>query len=151
MSVATFAANTLFRYPVLSTLDLPRGRIASYVSFGVDAQRAVLSLQIVPYREVDCAPARQVLVGMKFFVMNNLAVFGGHKRIWSTYDFTYSGSGIKHPGYEEKWSLATNVLVGGVSLHFQEVTGNRIRPGTYLTGEPFLPVLRVSCSRYREW
>jgi hypothetical protein len=118
MHVTTFAANTLLRYPVLSAPDLPHGRIASYVGFGVDAQRAVLSLQVVPYREVGYAPARQVPVGMKFFVMKNLAVFGWHKRIWSTYDFTYSGSGIKHPGYEEKWSLATNVLVGGVSLHF---------------------------------
>jgi hypothetical protein len=36
---------------------------------GVDAQRAILALQIVPYQEVDDAPARQVLMGMKFFVM----------------------------------------------------------------------------------
>ncbi len=31
LSVNTFAANLLFRYPVWSTPDLPQGRIASYV------------------------------------------------------------------------------------------------------------------------
>ena len=118
MSVNTLAANLLFRYPVWSTPDLPQGRIAPYVGIGIGAQRAVLSLQDVPYREVNYAPAGQVLVGMKFFVMNNLAVFGEYKRIWSSHDFTYSGSGIKAPGYEETWSIVTNVLVGGVSLHF---------------------------------
>lgn len=116
LSVNTLAANLLFRYPVWSTPDLPQGRIAPYVGFGIGAQRAVLSLQAVPYREIDYAPAGQVLVGMKFFVMKNLAVFGEYKRIWSSHDFTYSG--VSPSGYEETWSLATNVLAGGVSVHF---------------------------------
>jgi hypothetical protein len=94
VSVNTLAANLLFRYPIWSTPDLPQGRIAPYVGIGVGAQRAVLSLQVVPYREVDYAPAVQVLVGMNFFMMKNLAVFGEYKRIWSSHDFTYSGSGI---------------------------------------------------------
>ena len=106
----------LFRYPVWSTPDLPQGRITPYVGIGVGAQRAVASLQIVPYREVDYAPAGQALVGMKFFMMKNLAVFGEFKRIWSSHDFTYAD--VAPPRYKETWSLATNVLVGGVSLHF---------------------------------
>jgi hypothetical protein len=57
LSVNTLAANLLFRYPVWSTPDLPQGRIAPYVGIGADAQRAVMSLQIVPYREVSYAPA----------------------------------------------------------------------------------------------
>ena len=105
LNVNTLAANVLFRYPIWSTPDLPQGRIAPYVGFGVGAQRAVLSLQAVPYREVDYAPARQVLVGMKFFVMKNLAFFGEYKRIWSSHDFTYSGSDIKPPGYMRKHGL----------------------------------------------
>jgi hypothetical protein len=116
LSVNTLAANLLFRYPVWSTPDLPQGRIAPYVGIGVGAQRAVLSLQVVPYREVDYAPAGQLLVGMKFFIMKNLAVFGEYKRIWSSHDFTYSG--VAAPGYEETWSVVTNVLAGGVSIHF---------------------------------
>jgi Outer membrane protein beta-barrel domain len=116
MSVNTLAANLLFRYPVWSTPDLPQGRIAPYVGIGVGAQRAVLSLQDNPYREVDYAPAGQVLVGMKFFVMKNLAVFGEYKRIWSSHHFSYTD--VRPPGFEDTWSIATNVLVGGVSLHF---------------------------------
>jgi len=117
LSVNTLAANLLFRYPVWSTPDLPQGRIAPYVGIGVGAQRAVLSLQDVSHREVSYAPAGQVLVGMKFFMMKNLAVFGEYKRIWSSHDFTYEDISLP-PGYKETWSIATNVLVGGVSLHF---------------------------------
>jgi hypothetical protein len=89
LSVNTLAANLLFRYPIWSTPDLPQGRIAPYVGIGVGVQRAVLSLEVVPYREVSYAPAGQLLVGMNFFVMKNLAVFGEYKRIWSSHDFTY--------------------------------------------------------------
>ena len=116
LSVNTLAANLMFRYPIWSTPDLPQGRIAPYVGIGVGAQRAVLSLQAVPYREVDYAPAGQLLVGMKFFVMKNLAVFGEYKRIWASHNFTYSG--VQPPGYEETWSVVTNILAGGVSIHF---------------------------------
>jgi hypothetical protein len=101
LSANTFAANLLFRYPVWSTLDLPQGRIAPYVGFGVGAQRAVVPLQTVPYREVDYGSAGQVLVGMKYFVIKNLAVFGEYKRIWSFHDFTYSDVAppdIRKPG-----------------------------------------------------
>jgi hypothetical protein len=116
LSVNTLAANLLFRYPVWSTPDLPQGRIAPYVGAGVGAQRAVLSFQAASYREVDYAPAGQLLVGMKFFLMKNLAIFGEYKRIWSSHDFTYSG--VAPPGYEETWSVVTNILAGGVSIHF---------------------------------
>jgi hypothetical protein len=114
-SVNTLATNLLFRYPIWSTQDLPQGRIAPYVGIGVGAQRAVVSLDLAPYREVNYAPAGQVLVGMKFFVMKNLAVFGEYKRIWSSHNYDFT---IFHPDHEETWSIVTNVLVGGVALHF---------------------------------
>jgi hypothetical protein len=117
VSVNTLAANLLFRYPIWSTPDLPQGRIAPYVGAGVGVQRAVLSLEIFEHREVSYAPAGQVLVGMKFFIMRNLAVFGEYKRIWSSHDFTYADTSFP-AGYKETWSIATNVLVGGVSIHF---------------------------------
>ena len=118
LSVDTLAANLLFRYPIWSTPDLPQGRFAPYVGVGIGAQRAVMSLQFVPYREVDYAPAGQLLVGMKFFVMKNLAIFGEYKRIWSSHDYTWSNSGVAPPGFEETWSVVTNILAGGVSIHF---------------------------------
>lgn len=117
VSVNTLAANLLFRYPIWSTPGLPQGRIAPYVDIGVGAQRAALSVEINGYREVSYAPARQVLVGMNFFVMKNPAAFGEYKRIWSSHEFTYS-TDIKPPGYYEQWSLATNVPVGGVAFQF---------------------------------
>ena len=117
VNINTLAANLLFRYPIWSTPDLPQGRIAPYVGAGVGVQRAVLSLEIFEHREVSYAPAGQVLVGMKFFIMRNLAVFGEYKRIWSSHDFTYADTSFP-AGYKETWSIATNVLVGGVSIHF---------------------------------
>jgi hypothetical protein len=120
VSVNTLAANLPFRYPVWSTPNFPQGRIASYVDIGVCAQRAALSVQINGHREVSYASAGQVLVGMKFFVMRNLSVFGEDKRIWSSHEFSYS-TDIKLTGYNEQWALATIVLVGGVAFHFQEV------------------------------
>ena len=98
---------------------------------GVGAQRAVLSLQAAPYREVDFAPARQMLVGMKFFVMKNLASLEWTSGFGQSHDCTYSGSGIKPPGYEGTWSVVTNILVGGVSLYFQEVTEGAMPCGAY--------------------
>jgi hypothetical protein len=68
---------------------------------------------------------------MKFFVMKNFAVFGEFKRIWSSHGFTYSGSDIKPPGYSEQWSLATNVLVGGVALLFRKLHEGSMPFGAY--------------------
>jgi hypothetical protein len=42
VSINTLAANLLFRYPIWLTPDLPQGRIAPYVGFGIGGQRAVL-------------------------------------------------------------------------------------------------------------
>jgi hypothetical protein len=120
VSVNTVVANLSFRYPVWSTQNLPQGRIASYVGIGVCAQQAALSVQINGHREVSNAPAGQVLVGVKFFVMRNLSVFGEDKWIWSSHEFSYS-TDIKPSGYNAQRSLATIVLIGGVAFHFQEV------------------------------
>ena len=116
LSVNTLAVNLLFRYPILANPDLPQGRIAPYVGFGGGVQRAVLTYSPEAYREVDYAPAGQVLVGMKCFMFRNLAVFGEYKRIWSSHEFSYAG--ITPAGYKQTWSVVTNILAAGVSLHF---------------------------------
>jgi hypothetical protein len=117
LSVNTLGANLLFRYPIWSTPDLPQGRRPIRWLWC----RRTASRPVPPGRSVSRSgyfPAGQLLVGMKFFVMKNLGVFGEYKRIWSSHDFTYSGSGIMPPGYEETWFVVTNVLAGGLSLHF---------------------------------
>ncbi|HJT22902.1 MAG TPA: outer membrane beta-barrel protein [Nitrospira sp.] len=117
VSVDTLAANLLFRYPIWPTDNLPQGRIAPYVGIGVGIQRAALTAEINGHKEIDYSPAGQLLAGMNFFLMRNVAIFGEYKRIWSTHDFTYSAD-IAPPGYEEKWHMATNIVAGGVALHF---------------------------------
>lgn len=143
LSVNTLAANLLFRYPVWSTPDLPQGRIAPYVGFGVGAQRAVLSLQAVPYREINYAPAGQVLVGMKFFVMKNLAVFGEYKRIWSSHDFTYSDIS---PLDMKKRGLLRPMFLPEVCPYIFRELREQFLSLEVINGGFFLPVLRAFCS-----
>ena len=49
--------------PHLATPNLPQGRIAPYIGIGVGVQRAVVSLQVVLYREVSYALAGRCLWG----------------------------------------------------------------------------------------
>jgi len=133
VSVNTLAVNLLFRYPHLVNPRSSAGTNRAIRWHWCCVQRVGVSLQVVPYREVSYAPAGQVLVGMKFFVMRNLAVFGEYKWIWSSHDFTYAD--IDPAGYKETWSIATNILVGGVALHFQEVTRKRYALESILTAD----------------
>jgi hypothetical protein len=71
-----------------------------------------------------------MLVGMKFFVMKNLASLEwtsgfGHPTTVRTQVQASSLLDMMTHG------LLTNVLVGGVSLHFQEVTEGAMPCGAY--------------------
>jgi hypothetical protein len=69
------------------------------------------------HKEIDYSPAGQLLAGIKFFLTKNVEMFGEYKRIWSTHSFNYS-TDIKPPGYEERWHMATNIIAGGIAIHF---------------------------------
>ena len=85
-SVNVLAANLLFRYPIWATPEMPQGCWYPYVGEGLGVQRAHLTN--LGFQETSYSPAVQGLVGVKFFLMKNLAIFGGVKRTtgWNRFD-----------------------------------------------------------------
>ena len=117
ISVNILAANLLFRYPIWATPEMPQGRWYPYIGAGVGVQRAHLSDSIVSHQETSYSPAIQGMVGLKFFIFRNFALFGEWKRTTGWATFTYDGTGAP-PGLSEKSTIASNLVVGGIALHF---------------------------------
>lgn len=94
---------------------MPQGRWYPYVGGGLGAQRATLST--LGYKETSYSPAVQGLVGVKFFLVKNLAIFAEIKRTtgWNKFDYQDLGP---PPGYYEKYTISSNHFVAGVALHF---------------------------------
>ena len=114
-SVNVLAANLLFRYPIGATPEMPHGRWYPYVGGGLGVQRVAMTL--ADFEETSYSPAVQGLVGVKFFLINNLGIFVEVKRTtgWNTFHFEGAGA---PPGYFEKYTISSNHFVAGVALHF---------------------------------
>ena len=117
ISVNVLAANLLFRYPIWATPELPQGRFYPYIGAGVGVQRAHLSVPILSHQETSYSPAIQGMVGLKFFIFRNFALFGEWKRTTGWHTFTFDDAGFP-PGFSEKFTIASNLVVGGIALHF---------------------------------
>lgn len=117
-SMNVLAANLLFRYPIWATPELPQGRFYPYIGVGLGVQRAHTSVPIVSHQETSYSPALQGMVGLKFFIFRNFALFGEWKRTTGWHTFTYDGVSGVPPGYSERWTIASNLVVGGIALHF---------------------------------
>lgn len=116
-NVNVLAVNLLFRYPIGATPEMPQGRWYPYVGGGLGVQRAHLTDVGLGFQETSYSPAVQGLVGVKFFLIKNLAIFGEVKRTtgWNTFHFEGAGA---PPGYFEKYTISSNHFVAGVALHF---------------------------------
>ena len=117
-SVNVLAANLLFRYPIWATPELPQGRFYPYIGVGLGVERARTSIPTVPLQETSYSPALQGMVGLKFFIFRNFALFGEWKRTTGWHTFTYDGVSGVPPGFSERWTIASNLVVGGIALHF---------------------------------
>jgi hypothetical protein len=114
-SVNVLAANLLFRFPIGATPEMSQGRWDPYVGGGFGVQRAHLTN--LGFQETSDSPAVQGLVGVKFFLIKNLAIFGDVKRTRGWNRFDYEGSGAP-AGFYEKYTISSNRFVVGVALHF---------------------------------
>jgi hypothetical protein len=142
ISVNILAANLLFRYPIWATPELPQGRFYPYVGAGLGVQRAHLSVSAISYQETSYSPEVQGIFGLKIFIFRNFALFGEYKRTTGWNTFNYNGAGAP-PGYSARFTVASNLVVGGIALHFQTVlTGKKDR----FSAGSSLPVLRASCN-----
>ncbi|MFO0701794.1 MAG: hypothetical protein U0236_21460 [Nitrospira sp.] len=115
--VDNLAINLLFRYPIWATLDLPQGRWYPYVGVGGGVQRARLTDIATGNRETSYSPLFQGLVGIKFFLIKQIAIFGEAKYTQGWHSFDYAGVGFP-PDYRERYTIVTGNVVGGVALHF---------------------------------
>ena len=116
-SVNILAANLLFRYPIWATPEMPQGRFYPYIGAGIGVERTHSSDFPPGHQETDYAPAIQGLAGIKFFLIKNFAVFAEWKRTTAWHTFDYNGTSLP-PGYSERWTIASNLVVGGIALHF---------------------------------
>lgn len=117
ISVNILAANLLFRYPVWATPEMPQGRWYPYIGAGVGVQRAHLSDSIASHQETSYSLAIQGMVGLKFFIFRNFALFGEWKRTTGWHTFTYDDAGFP-PGFSAQYTIASNLVVGGIARHF---------------------------------
>ena len=117
LSVNILAANLLFRYPIWATPEMPQGRWYPYVGAGIGVQRTHLSDSVVSHQETSYSPAIQGIAGLKIFIFRNFALFGEWKRTTGWATFTYDGAGAP-PGFSEKFTIASNLVVAGIALHF---------------------------------
>lgn len=115
--VNNLAINLLFRYPIWATLDMPQGRWYPYVGVGAGVQKAHLTESSTSHQETSYSPSFQGLVGAKFFLIKNLAIFGEFKWTQGWHSFNYAGTGVPSD-YKERYTIATGHLVGGIALHF---------------------------------
>jgi hypothetical protein len=116
-SVNVLAVNLLFRYPIWATPDMPQGRWYPYVGAGLGAQRAHMTYSGF-YEETSYSPAVQGLIGAKFFLIKNLAIFAEIKRTTGWHMFDDFESVGAPPGFFNKFTISSNHIVAGVALHF---------------------------------
>ena len=116
-SVNVLAANLLFRYPIWATPEMPQGRWYPYIGAGVGVERARLFDYYTNHQETDYAPAIQGLVGIKFFLIKNVALFAEWKRTTAWHTFDYNGAPVP-VGYSERYTIGSNHVAGGIALHF---------------------------------
>ena len=84
---------------------------------GGGVQRARLTDIATGNRETSYSPLFQGLVGIKFFLIKQIAIFGEAKYTQGWHSFDYAGVGFP-PDYRERYTIVTGNVVGGVALHF---------------------------------
>jgi len=74
-------------------------------------------MTIPGFQEISYSQAVQGLIGAKFFLIQNLAVFAEVKRTTGWNEFDFEGS-EDPPGFFSKFTILSNHFVAGVALHF---------------------------------
>jgi hypothetical protein len=117
ISVNILAANLLFRYPIWATPELPQGRFSPYIGADLGVQRAHLSVSTISFQETSYSPEVQGISGLKVFIFRHFGLFGEYKRTTGWNTFNYDGAGLP-PGFSARFTIASNLVVGGIALHF---------------------------------
>ena len=99
--IYTLAVNVLYRAPFLTGADFPHGRAQLYGGAGAGAFIATMHTRTSPLdpnrriQDTDVEPGVQVLGGVKFFLLRNLALFAEYRFVHTaefTFDFKTNGT-----------------------------------------------------------
>jgi len=124
------ALNLLYRYPLWSSAELPRGRVQPYLGAGLAVLIAELSTRTSPFEvnkgvsDTDMQPALQLLAGARTYLTRNVALFFEYRVLHSqpfTFRFRESGSiagGAFVETARDRARLTSQHLAVGISFHW---------------------------------
>jgi opacity protein-like surface antigen len=131
LHVTAVGLNALYRLPLVSSADFPRGRLHPYLGVGLGAFIAHLETRTtvldanVDFGDTDVRPGAQAVAGAKFFLTRHVAVFGEYKFI-HTADFKFNL--VSDPGTRGglttieinklQFGLTAHILQAGIAYHW---------------------------------
>jgi len=130
LDVTGAALNVLYRVPLATSAELPRGRFQPYAGVGLAVLIAKLSTTTTPFdvnktiSATDVQPALQVLGGVRMFLSPHVAVFVEYKFLQSetfTFDFREAGTVGGAPFVEtarDRADLTSHHISFGVGVHW---------------------------------
>lgn len=122
IDVTAIVLNVLYRSMFQTSANFPRGRIQPYVGVGGGAFMANLETTVFTAKDddTDIVAGFQALVGSKFFLIPNLAMFFEYKFLQTTdFEFNLSGTVAGVAGRLDLESdLTSHMIYGGIAWHF---------------------------------
>jgi len=124
------ALNLLYRVPLLSSDELPNGRVQPYAGVGLAVLIAELSTRTSPFEvnkevsDTDVQPALQLLAGVRTFVTRNIALFAEYRFLHSEpFTFRFRATGTIGGGSfvetaRDRTSLTSHHLAVGIGFHW---------------------------------
>ena len=131
IEVTTVALNALYRYPLDTSPDFPRGRFQPYVGAGLGAVIAKLSTTTTrldvnrDIQDTDTRLGGQFLGGVRVFLTRNIGVFAEYKFVKTqTFEFNFKVPGTVFGGVpitetaRDRTELTGHHLTAGISFHW---------------------------------
>ncbi|MGH7277772.1 MAG: outer membrane beta-barrel protein [Candidatus Rokuibacteriota bacterium] len=130
IEVLAIGLNALYRYPLLTSPALPRGRLQPYVGIGAGAFIATLKTRTTPLdvnrdlEDTDVQPGFQLVVGNRVFLTRNIALFVEYKYMHTAeFEFrfreegTFMGVPVTYTS-RDRATLSGNQVYGGIAFHW---------------------------------
>jgi opacity protein-like surface antigen len=133
IEVTGVTVNVLYRFRLLTDAQYPRGRLQPYVGVGAGAFIARLATTTSPFdvnkdiSDSDVQPGVQALVGGRWFLTRNIALFAEYKYLQTetfTFKFRESGTIAAFGGLtftetaRDRANLTSHLVYGGLGFHW---------------------------------
>ncbi len=117
VAVTGIAVNAILRGMTGKSDAFPEGRFHGYIGVGPGLFISNLEIPTTPsLDDTSTVVGGQVLAGVKFFVIENLSLFGEYKFVFmDEFEFEFSAPGVTTTF---KSGITTNLIYGGIAYHF---------------------------------